>query len=216
MHEVRFHLDFISPYAWLALLEAEEFGNMLEIDWKIEPVVYAGILNATGSIGPGEIEIKRNYTFDDVVRCAARLGHEFAGPPSHPFRSLEAVRTLWVFREDPKALRLARNISNACWGLGEDITNLGTLTKLVEQCDLDAANLEERITATGTKEGLMAGTTAAMERGVFGVPTFEFDGELFWGHDRLPHLASRIQGQVPAARKLSQAMIDRPGTAHRR
>ena len=216
MHEVRFHLDFISPYAWLALLEAEEFGKMLEIQWRIEPVVYAGILNETGLIGPGEVEIKRNYTFDDVVRCAARLGHEFAGPPSHPFRSLEAVRTLWVFREDPKALQLARNISNACWGRGADISQFETIASLVEDSGLDASDLESRITAPATKSGLMASTTAAMERGVFGVPTFEFEGELFWGHDRLPHLASRIQGQVPPAREGSQAMIDRPGTVHRR
>ena len=33
-----------------------------------------------------------------------------------------------------------------------------------------------------------AAVDAAIAIGVFGVPTFRVDGELFWGHDRLPHV----------------------------
>ena len=54
---------------------------------------------------------------------------------------------------------------------------------------LDASNLAERIAAPEVKGGVRASTEAALEAGVFGVPTFEVDGQLFWGHDRLPHLA---------------------------
>lgn len=216
MHTVRFYLDFISPYVWLALLEAEAFGKEHGIRWQVEPVVYAGLLNETGLVGPVEVSAKRAYTFDDVVRCARRLGRDVVGPPSHPFRSLEALRTLWLFRDNPGALGLARSISHATWGGGADLTDLAVLQGQVEACGLDAGNLEARLQDPTTKQGLMDSTSAAIERGVFGVPTFEFEGELFWGHDRLPHLADRLQGRLGPSRKSSQGMIDRVGSARRR
>ena len=35
-------------------------------------------------------------------------------------------------------------------------------------------------------------TVAAVERGVFGVPTFVVGGEIFWGHDRLGYVARAL------------------------
>ena len=45
------------------------------------------------------------------------------------------------------------------------------------------------------KARLRANTEAAIARGVFGVPTFEVDGKLFWGFDALPMLAAYLAGE---------------------
>jgi len=47
--------------------------------------------------------------------------------PVRSFRSLEALRTQLLFREDPQALELAMRLSHACWGEGRDLTDLGVL-----------------------------------------------------------------------------------------
>ena len=44
------------------------------------------------------------------------------------------------------------------------------------------------------KQALKDATAAALERGIFGVPTIEFDGRLFWGVDALPMLAACLRG----------------------
>ena len=72
--EIQFHLDFVSPYSWLALLRAEEFGGRHGVRWDLRPVVYAALLDAHRLVGPVETEAKRRYTFEDVARCARRRG----------------------------------------------------------------------------------------------------------------------------------------------
>ena len=215
MPTVRLQLDFISPYVWLALLEAERFGEEHAVAWQIEPVVYVGLLKATGLVGPVETEAKRNYTFDDVVRCAARLGRGVVGPPTHPFRSLEALRTLWLFRREACALQLARRLADAAWGRGEDLTRLEVLEREVETSGLDASDLGERLLLPETKRGLTDSTAAAIRLGVFGVPTFVFEGELFWGHDRMAHLGDRLAGRARPAREASAPLIRRGPSVRR-
>ncbi|MCI4441573.1 DsbA family protein, partial [Tibeticola sp.] len=47
------------------------------------------------------------------------------------------------------------------------------------------------------RERLRAHTAEALERGVFGVPTCEVDGRLFWGFDALPMLRQQLAGVAP-------------------
>ena len=57
------------------------------------------------------------------------------------------------------------------------------------------------------KDQLRAATDLAITRGVFGVPTFELDGRLFWGVDALPMLRAALRGE---------AWFDGPGLGRRR
>jgi 2-hydroxychromene-2-carboxylate isomerase len=205
-----FHLDFISPYTWLALTRAETFAARHGVRWEMHPVVYAALLDAHGLVGPAETPAKRRYTFHDVVRAARHLGLHFAGPPAHPFRSLEALRTLFLFRRDPLALRLAVGLSDACWGEGKPLTDMTVIRDVVCGVGLDATGLEQRIADPEVKRGLHEMTDQARQLGVFGVPTFALDGELFWGHDRLDHLARRLEGEAPPPPEVAESFLARP------
>ena len=55
----------------------------------------------------------------------------------------------------------------------------------------------ERAGRDETKQALRAATEAAIERGLWGVPTVDVDGELFWGLDSLPHLDRFLAGEAP-------------------
>jgi 2-hydroxychromene-2-carboxylate isomerase len=216
MTVVALHFDFVSPYSWLALVQAEAFAAEHGIRWDLRPVVYAALLDAHGLVGPVEVPAKRRYTFRDVARCAHRAGRKLTGPPQHPFRSLEALRAMHLFREDPEAPRLAAQLADACWGDGRPLTDPGVLADVVSAVGLDAGGLAERSAAPDVKQGLRRATEEAVAMGVFGVPTFVHDGELFWGHDRMPHLAARIRGELPPADDLARAILARPRGAERR
>ena len=86
---VTFYFDPISPYSWLA---SKALGRIAEVAGEIafQPVLFAGLLNAHGQRGPAEIAAERRYMFRDVLREATRAGLPFAGPPGHPFNSLQA------------------------------------------------------------------------------------------------------------------------------
>ncbi len=213
---ITFYLDFISPYTWLALMQSKDFAEEHGIRWDLRPIVYAALLDAHGLVGPAETKAKRRYTFHDITRLAQAHGLKFAGPPSHPFRSLEALRTLFLFREDPQALELAIRLSNACWGEGRDLTDLGVLRSVTDEVGLDATDLEERVSTPETKHGLRALTEDAIARGVFGVPTFLHGEEMFWGHDRLDQLAASLTGETPPVAAKADAFLRRPRGADRR
>ncbi len=213
---VQFYLDFVSPYTWMALMQAERFAADHGVCWELRPVVYAALLQANGLVGPVEVESKRRYTFRDVERSAHEMGLGLAGPPEHPFRSLEALRVAFLYRQEVQALRLAVRLSDACWGQGRRLTDSGVLAEIVTEVGLDATRLESRIAEPVVKDGLRALTEQALDQGVFGVPTFVVDGELFWGHDRLHTLARHLAGEGPPDSRSSERILNRPGVARKR
>jgi 2-hydroxychromene-2-carboxylate isomerase len=207
---VRVYYDFVSPYSYLALTRLAAFGARHEVMFEPAPAFYPALLDANGLVGPAETRVKRRYTMTDVLRAAELLGTPLVGPPAHPFRSLEALRVATLFGNDPRALDLAVALSTACWAEGRDLTEWTVLADVVGRVGLDAADLEARASSSEVKAALRDRTAAAIEAGVFGVPTFELDGELFWGHDRLDHLAARLEGRLPELAARAAVLEARP------
>jgi len=214
--QVDFYFDFVSPYSYLALTQARTFEGHHGVRFEVRPVVYAKLLDATGLSGPAEIEVKRRYTFADVLRVAHRLGVPLAGPPAHPFRSLEALRALMLWREDDRALDLAVALSTAAWGKGRDLTDVAVIADVVAAAGFDVQDLARRVTSGPVKQALADATAAAVRAGVFGVPTFVVGDEMFWGQDRMADLAEHVAGRLPAMSKAAAPMLARPRDADRR
>ena len=213
---VRFYLDFISPYTWLALAQARAFAAEHEVTWDVRPVVYAKLLEASGLTGPVESPAKRVYTIRDVLRCAAAIDLVCVGPPAHPFRSVEALRCAVLFENDPRQLDLCAHLADAAWGRGLDLTDETVLAAEIRAVDLPADDLGSRLRAPEIKSRLRDLTTEAIGSGVFGVPTFALGNELFWGHDRLAQLAMRLHGDLPDVRGPARRLLERPAGARRR
>lgn len=207
---VRLYFDFVSPYSYLALTQVEAFGAKHRIEWEVRPVVYGALLDATGLVGPAEVDIKRRYTFRDIRRVARLLGVPLVGPPAHPFRSLEALRAVCLFHDDPAAVPLAVALAHACWGEGKDLTDLDVVVAAVEAAGLEGDGLGERLRDPAVKDGLRRFTAEALDAGVFGVPSFEYEDEIFWGHDRLDHLAALLEGRLYRVESQVDEMLARP------
>lgn len=191
---VTFYFDPISPYVWLCAGAAIERIEAAGAQVRMEPVLFAAMLNAHGNVGPAEIAAKRAYTFRDVMRQAARAGLPFEGPPGHPFNPLLALRMCTALSDERERRRLALALFAACWEHGEDISDEATLVRIAGDCDLDGAALVAATKQAEIKQRLAAATERAIADGVFGVPTFRLDGELFWGGDRVETLLWRLEG----------------------
>jgi 2-hydroxychromene-2-carboxylate isomerase len=210
MHRIKLYFDFVSPYSYLALTQLAAFGARHGVAWEPQPVFYAALLDANHLVGPAESRVKRHYTLNDILRAAELLGVPLVGPPAHPFRSLDALRVATLFNGDPRALELSVALSTACWAEGRDLTNWAVLAAIVERAGVDASDLEARASAPAVKAALRDRTTAAIEAEVFGVPTFDLDGEQFWGHDRMEHLAARLDGRLPDLSARAAVLEGRP------
>ncbi len=181
-------LDFVSPFAYLAferLPQALE-GCSYAVDYR--PVLFAGMLQHHGHKGPAEIEPKRAWTFRHVHWLAHELGIALDTPAQHPFNPLPLLRLALACGPNR---RVCEAIFRHVWRGGADASDAARLAAL--QAELapprDPAGAE-------VKAELKAATDDAIARGVFGVPSFELDGRVFWGLDALPMLAAAFKGDA--------------------
>jgi 2-hydroxychromene-2-carboxylate isomerase len=211
---VTFFFDPVSPYSWLASKELWRIeGAGLAV--SAQPVLFAGLLNAHGSKGPAEIPAKRLYTFRDVVRIAARRGLTFRGPPTHPFNPLRALRMCIALENREVRNRFACALLEAAWEEGLDLSDAKVVSRIADHCGLSGSELGDAVGSAEIKDRLTAATRHAVAAGVFGVPTFQWQGELFWGADRIDALLWRSQGNAVPQAGL-QDFLQRGASAQRR
>lgn len=182
MKHLAFWFDPISPFAYLAfehLPQALE-GTSYSVDYR--PVLFAGLLKHWGHKGPAEIEPKREWTFRHVHWLAAQHGIEIQDPAQHPFNPLALLRLALACAPARLNRMTVEAIFRHVWrGGGADANDPARLAALTAQ--LAPARDPS---GSAVKDELRAATEAAIARGVFGVPTIELDGRLYWGFDALP------------------------------
>ncbi|MBM3366895.1 MAG: 2-hydroxychromene-2-carboxylate isomerase [Betaproteobacteria bacterium] len=179
MRRVDWYFDFVSPYAYLCLHWLNELPAEIEVGFR--PVLFAGLLAHWGQKGPAEIVPKRRYTYRSTHWQAKLLGVPFRYPAAHPFNPLPHLRLAIAAGSTPEAVR---RIFEAVWTRGGDAADAAALARLAKELDVD----EARLSALEVKDELRRNTEEAAARGVFGVPTFAVDGELFWGSDSIGYL----------------------------
>lgn len=197
MH-LRFSFDFISPYAWFAWTEIRDLARRNNATISFHPVLFAGLLNHWEHKGPAEIPAKRIFTVKQTARRAARIDLPFRWPQKHPFNPLTALRmALPEVSGDDDQERVIDLLFRAIWTEGIDGQNPEHLVNSLTEAGLDGAALYARTREPAVKRALLANTTEAVRRGLWGVPTIEADTEVFWGHDSLSDLEAFVRGEDP-------------------
>ena len=168
------YFDFVSPFAYLQLARFDRLPADLDITCR--PVLFAGLLGHWKHRGPAEIPAKRVHTYRWCHWYAARNGIPFRMPPAHPFNPLRPLRLAVACSGDDA---LVRAIFDAVWAEGRDVSREEEWRTLTARLD----GADDMIAAPAVKEALRRNTEEAAALGVFGVPTFALDGELFWGLD---------------------------------
>jgi 2-hydroxychromene-2-carboxylate isomerase len=144
------------------------------------PILFAGLLKAHGHKGPAEIPQKRRQTYRMCVWLAREAGIALRFPPAHPFNPLHALRLIVAAGATRKHVDA---VFRCIWERGEDVNAPAVFAALATE--LGIADPAAAIAAPAVKAQLIANTERAIARGVYGVPTFDFAGELFWGADAL-------------------------------
>ncbi|TKD09448.1 2-hydroxychromene-2-carboxylate isomerase [Polyangium fumosum] len=194
MRTVRFYFDVISPYVWLAWTQIHEVEARTGARFDLQPVLFAGLLQANGNKGPAEIASKRVHLLQDVARWAMTLKLRCAGPPAHPFNPLKAQRMCAALDDPDARRRLAGALIVATWENGRDLMNDAELRAIADEAGLDGAALLAAADDPAVKERLRQNTEQALAEGVFGVPTFLVEDQIFWGNDRLGFLETYLAG----------------------
>ena len=176
MRTAIWYFDFVSPFAYICLHRLKELPSDLRIEHR--PVLFAGLLNHWGQKGPAELPTKRRYTYRWSHWWAHRLGVPLRFPAAHPFNPLHHLRLAIACGSKPEAVRA---IFEDIWTSGADAASAERFAALSSRLGVPREDPQ-------AKNILRGNTDEAVRRGVFGVPTFEVDGELFWGADSIDFL----------------------------
>ena len=186
MKHLVFHFDVISPFAYLAFERLPQVLEGCSVEVEYRPLLFAGLLAHWGQKGPAEIEPKRAWTFRQVHWLAQQHGIALQTPAMHPFNPLPLQRLALACGPNRRVVEaLFRHV----WVGGADAGCPARLAALTAQLapPRDAAG-------DAVKAELRTNTEAALAAGLFGVPSFEFEGRHFWGLDALPMLRDALQG----------------------
>lgn len=198
-HPIDFYYDPISPYAHLAFAQLPEALMGLSVRLRYRPVLFAAMLKAGGQKGPAEITGKREWTYRQVSWQAQRMGVALDLPQAHPFNPLAVLRLGLAAADEQGATNrwVTEQLFAHVWQGGADANDPARLSEL-------SARLQAHVRDRGgvwldpqsesVKAQLRRNTDAALQAGVFGVPTCVWQGQVFWGLDALPMLRDAIDG----------------------
>jgi 2-hydroxychromene-2-carboxylate isomerase len=178
MKQVEWFFDFISPYSYLQC----ECWNRLPAELKVQcrPVLLAGLLDHWGQKGPAEIAPKRIFIYRQLQWLVEKRGIPFRFPNGHPFNPLPMLRLAVALDSDFTAIR---EMFRFVWRDGHLPSDQQAWSRLLNR--LNVTDAETKLQSPIVKQQLRDNGKRAIELGVFGVPTFVVEGELFWGADAL-------------------------------
>lgn len=184
---VDFYFDFGSPAAYLAWTQLPPLcaDTGAQLVWK--PMLLGGVFQATGNRAPMMVPLKGSYLFVDLARFARRYDVPLKFNPNFPINTLTLMRAAvgLQMRQDRRFEDYCAAMFRAVWVDGQNMNDPAVVAAVLTQAGFDPQALLALSSEPAVKDELKAATDAAVQRGVFGAPTFFVADQMFWGQDRL-------------------------------
>lgn len=197
---VKFHFDFGSPNSYLSHLLVPGIEQRHGARFDYIPVLVGGVFRATGNKAPGEqyagIDNKVKYERRDLLRFNERHGiaDQFSFNPYFPIITLKMMRGAIAAQRLGVFEAYVDRIFRGMWQAEQNLGDEEILRSWLQDGGLDADQLLQMTADQSVKDELVANTKAAVEAGDFGSPTFHYDGEMYFGKDRLNQLEQHLAG----------------------
>ena len=194
---LEFIFDFGSPNAYLAYQVIPGILERTGAILKLSPCLLGGIFKATGNQAPmlafGGVKGKLAYEMLETQRFVEKHGlTRFRMNPHFPVNTLMIMRGAAAAELGDRLTSYVEAVLPAMWEDGLKMDD-----PAVVQAVLDKAGLGDLLPRTqdeAVKAKLMANPQAAVDRGVFGIPTFFVGEEMFFGKERLGQVEEALAG----------------------
>jgi len=188
---VDYYFSPMSPWTYLGHARFAQILARFSAQANVKPVDYGQIFPVSGGLPVKQRALQRQaYRLLELRRWREHLALPLNLEPKYfPYAADRAA--LMIIAADrlhgaPAAMKLAYAIMQACWAHERDCADIATLDQIAAGVGLDGA--EVRASESEARATYGAYTQEAIERQVFGAPSYVLDGEVFWGQDRLDFL----------------------------
>ena len=190
-----------SPWSFLGHKRFIEIVNRFNVNVNMYPVNYGEIFPLSGGVPVSKRPIKRqSIRLQELKRWGDFLKISLNPEPKF-FPSKSLLPSLIIIASQLKktnqAFDLANNIMSALWVENLNIDDEDTLINILKKMDLDADEILNYAKTKECEDAMKSGTRLAIEKGVFGAPTYIVNDQIYWGQDRLDfverHLSSLLK-----------------------
>jgi 2-hydroxychromene-2-carboxylate isomerase len=201
---ITIYSDYKSPYAFLAkdLVYALARETGVAIAWRpyvlnIPAYLGSAVVDADGTVlganrNPHQWRRVR-YSYMDCRRQARKRGLVIRGPRKIYDSAPAAAGMLYAQQAGDAVFQYYHDtVFTRFWARDLDIEDVAALTALLSKAGADGAGFTNFLPQG--LEQVAAISQAAEQEGVFGVPSFVVDGELFWGSEHLPNIRALLTG----------------------
>jgi 2-hydroxychromene-2-carboxylate isomerase len=189
---IDYYMTPVSPYVYLGHERFVAIARRHGATIAVKPINLGQVFPVSGGLPLGKRAPQRQaYRLIELQRWSGFLQVPLKLHPAHfPVSADLASRWLLAIVEQDvnAALDFAFALGRAVWAEDRDLANADTLVAIAGERGLDPVALGERANAPDIAMRYAVLTQEAIDRGVFGAPTYVCDGELFWGQDRLDFL----------------------------
>lgn len=192
---LEFYFDFGSPTAYLAHKRLGQLQSQYALTVEYKPMLLGGVFKATGNVSPVTIPAKGQYMLaHDLPRFAKRYNATLNMNPHFPINTLHLMRGAIAAQQLGCMENYTNSVYDAVWVAGKNMGDSEVVVEHLSNAGLDTEAILSLAQDPDIKAQLIANTDAAVERGVFGAPTFFMDSEMYFGQDRLDFVEEALGG----------------------
>jgi 2-hydroxychromene-2-carboxylate isomerase len=196
MH-IDYYVSLNSPWTHLGAARIEAMAMAANATMRIYPVDFGAIFAESGGLPlPKRSPQRQAYRLQELARWRDHLNIPIhVEPEFFPAGEQLSSGCIIGLREtvgDQPAIKLAHRVLKAVWQDEKNPADPATLAALITEIGLDAEQVMKLGSDSKWAERRLADTKAALERNVFGAPSYVIGDDIFWGQDRLEFVQRRL------------------------
>jgi len=192
---IDYYVWLMSDWAYLGQVRFSQIAARHGVRVNYIPMRMQDVYAASGGIVLEKRSWQRRaYRIDELKRWSERLGMTVNVEPAYFPVDVDTASCMLIAAQG-RGLNvdsLANAMMRAIWVEDENLADSEALLRISSRAGYDARALLEAASTPDACQEYASNTPRALEAGVFGSPFYVFEGERFWGQDRLEMLENRL------------------------
>lgn len=193
---IDYYLSLNSPWSYFGHARLIELAERFDAAINVYPVDFLAVFSETGGLPlPRRSPERQAYRLQELARWRDRLGLPLEIDPAFwPADEVAAATMVMAAAKGNsiEAMVLAGAFLRAVWAENRNVADRDTRMQIASALSLDGATLEAIAEQDDLSVARVDAGRRAIERGVFGAPTYILGEQMFWGQDRLDFLEQAL------------------------
>ena len=202
MIQVDYFMSHGSPWTFLGHKRLGEIIKKYKVKLNMFPVNYGEIFPISGGLPVSKRPVQRQkIRLQELKRWSKFLDINLIPQPTS-FPSKSMLPSLLIIASQimktNKDFELAHNIMNALWVEDLDIDDENVLLSILNKMDFSSEQILSLAKSEECSNTMQKFTKIAIEKNVFGAPTFIINDQIYWGQDRLNFVDRHLESLIKA------------------